>query len=183
MQAAASKIRFRIGVDPGMHTGVAVYDMQAEQFTRLVELDFWRAFEYLVTFPPAETELHIEDPSKISTIYARNQREAGAARDMMAQRVGGNKREATLLVEGLERKGYRVERVAPRRRSKWSDADFRAITQHDARTNEHVRDAARLVWERRLVQSALNFAPPVPAEPNADETPPIPAGLPPTCGV
>lgn len=67
-------------------------------------------------------------------------------RDKFAANVGSNRREAVLLADGLERLGYNVRRVRPINAKKWDAAEFMRFTKWPKGENEHVRDAARLVW-------------------------------------
>ncbi len=56
-----------------------------------------------------------------------------------------NKREATLMTQGLRGLGFCVDAVRPRE-AKWTSRYFRGITGYEGRVSEHVRDAARLSW-------------------------------------
>lgn len=62
-----------------------------------------------------------------------------------AQRVGRNKEQTHLLLEWLDRKGFEVVEMRPHL-PKMDSKQFNELTGWTGRTNEHVRDAARLVY-------------------------------------
>lgn len=150
-------MRFIIGIDPGNDTGLAVYDNHKGRFIKLETLDFWGIYDACNVLSvtvglPNECLFVIENPNLISGLYARNQGEKGAARDKIAQHVGGNKMQASLLIQRFESMGFKVLPVSPQRRKKWSHEDMVAITGYDGKpVSEHCRDGARIAWEHRLI--------------------------------
>ena len=148
-----------VGLDPGEETGVAVCDPKAERLKYVMSQSFW------VVVSLFETELGPETPSDGSSpgpvvlviiedaralpIYGRHGKVRGARWDKLARNVGRVDRETQLWVEYLARRGYRVLLARPSRgQEKWDAATFKRITRYQGRTNQHGRDAARLVWGR-----------------------------------
>lgn len=62
-----------------------------------------------------------------------------------AQRVGMNKQYSKLLIEYCNRIGLKINEIRPYL-SKLNAKEFAALTKWEGRTNEHNRDAARLVY-------------------------------------
>jgi hypothetical protein len=142
--------RYMIGLDGGVHTGMAVWDRETRTLVELVTLDFWRALDAITErYGADETLVVVEDPSKHRPVFARNTRSLESIRAAMkvAQNVGEVKRETVLLIEGLRRRGYTVETFAPTR-SKPTEAYFRQLTGYEGRCSAHARDAAMFVFGR-----------------------------------
>ena len=108
-----------IGIDAGRETGLAAWDAQAERFDVLTTTTFWEALALVETYPTDQVVVVIEDPSLNHTTFAHatpRTLKAAKRREKISRDVGMNQREAKLLAEGLERKGYRVRRIRPRTR-------------------------------------------------------------------
>lgn len=133
-----------IGIDPGKHTGVAVWDKQGRYFTDVMTLDFFGALNFLKHYNPAYTQVVIEDATQNKPTFRRKGQRIGVA-DRMAQNVGSVKRDTQLLIEWCEQHGFAVLRVKPGKHKLKADA-FKRITEFTARTSQHARDAAMLVW-------------------------------------
>ena len=148
-----------VGLDPGEQTGVAAYDSKAGRLKYCTSLGFWamvRRFESeLGPIDPVDglapglvVLVVIEDARKLP-VYGRHDDMRGRRRDKLARNVGRIDRDTQLWVEYLARRGYRVLLVEPSRgQEKWDAATFKKITRYQGRTNQHGRDAARLVWGR-----------------------------------
>lgn len=136
-----------IGIDAGKHTGVAVGS--AEDPTLPIDfftLDFWAAYDKISHYRPDHTGIVVEVPRQF--MYGRNEKFTGdKIRNKMSSDMGGNRREAELLAARFEALGYPVVRVTPTK-TKWTAEQLKRYTGITQRTNEHVRDAIRLVWER-----------------------------------
>ncbi len=136
--------RFAVGVDCGLNTGIAVYDCAASILHSVHTTDFFGAEEFLSKFLKDELSIFVEIPPQF--IYARNAFQTGAVRDKHAISIGGNRREALLLAESLRRSGYHVREVPPIRAAKWTQAEFERQLKTTMKTNQHVRDSARLAY-------------------------------------
>ena len=99
--------------------------------------------------PPGPVVRVVIEDARALPIYGRHGKVRGARRDKLARNVGRVDRETQLWVEYLARRGYRVLLVEPSRgQEKWDAATLKRITRYQGRTNQHGRDAARLVWGR-----------------------------------
>lgn len=139
--------RYAIGIDPGKKTGVAWYDREKRKIATYETSDFWSVYHRFAdeTAWSQNVEFVIE-VRQGHVIDGRKDGEASAfGRDKFAANVGGNRREAELLADGLESCGYDVRRVNPTR-TKWTAKDLKQRTGIAERTNEHVRDAIALVY-------------------------------------
>lgn len=138
-----------IGVDPGKNTGFAVWDCEAQEFIELMTYTFWEAYsEGLGWKARAEMDsrkliIYVEDPQGNKPTFGRNK--LGKKQlDRKAQNVGMNKKEAQLLVSGWRRAGIAVKTIVPKS-SKWSAQMFKNLSGWPHQTNEHQRDAAKMV--------------------------------------
>lgn len=141
-------MRLRIGIDPGTDTGFAMADADTGQLFSIETVTFWEAFDrirHLQAHVETEVvEIVIEVPPT-KHVWQKSARELRALQRQSVD-VGSVIREAQLLALGLERLGLPVKRVAPR--GKQPADKFAAFTGWDARTNQHERDAALLVFRR-----------------------------------
>lgn len=137
-----------IGIDPGVETGFAVWSRVSRQFVELSTLSFWSAYDRVTAYQPEEIEIFIENPDSKRSMYRRTEFvEHSRQRERMATNIGSNRREATLLIERLQALDYTVHAIRPLTARKWDAAQFARYTKHSGRTSQHVRDAARIVFQ------------------------------------
>jgi hypothetical protein len=70
-------------------------------------------------------------------------------RDRIVWNSAENAREGILLRDGLRKLGYTVFDCRPVGRKKWDSETFQTITGYPDRSNQHVRDAVFLVYDKR----------------------------------
>lgn len=144
-----------IGIDPGEHNGVAVYDKK--NGLRLYTLSFWQLIELIDTMNVKDKTLQeilpkffIENPGLNSFIYRQKvDHKAKSAATRIAKNVGQNIGDAKRIIERVKQHGMICCEIKPISSSaKWDAALFNAllrgrfeITHH----NQHVRDAAKLI--------------------------------------
>lgn len=141
-------MKILIGIDPGVNTGVATYSRPSKKLLDLKTTDFWGAYDYVISHPIHTVRIYIETPNSKRPMYADSDKLAGGRQrvaELMASRIGSNRREATLLADRLESLGYMVERVKPIT-EKWDAATFKLYTKFTGRCSQHARDAAKLVY-------------------------------------
>lgn len=143
--AADEAVRFRllpkiVGIDPGANTGVALYDRASKTILEAKTLDFWRAFDFVCAFSKDEIAVIVEDPGLNRPTFREH---GNAYRENISQKVGGNKAEARLMIEGLRRMGYLVRTVKPNT-AKWTIDQVKRNTGYTGKTSEHSRDAIKL---------------------------------------
>ncbi len=142
-----------IGVDPGESIGVAIYDKV--DGLRLYTLSFWKLIEYIQgkVIPQYKTEMKycphfvIENPALNTFIYHQKVNGKNAKEALrIARNVGMNQSDAKRIIEFLERHGLMVEQFRPIGTSqKWNAQYFNMIYKQPIETNQHVRDAAKLI--------------------------------------
>ena len=135
-----------IGIDTGVHTGIAVWDSEKGKFVYLDTLKIHEALNIVSSYAYKDIPLCVrfEDARQRKWIpFAKNVTgELGRA-----QGAGYVKAHCQIWEDFLT--DYRIpfEAIAPRRNvTKLSAEQFERITGYKGRTNEHARDAAMLVY-------------------------------------
>lgn len=159
------KKHYCLGIDPGEHTGLAIWSKTEKCFKGLMTLDFWRTVKFLECFEatmladsvgslglPTESqeisfEVFIEDPAQNSFIYSRHKKMTDQTLQTVAQRIGMNKMQATLLIRWMQSKGIKHTPIKPVSQ-KWTKTQFDFNTKWQGSSSEHSRDAARFVFQR-----------------------------------
>lgn len=149
------KTRFYIGIDPGKKTGYAVWDSEEKEFVTIGTITFWKVVVEVDKMLNYEEYYHdignnltvvVEMPGRF--LYARHRNVNHKTELNIAHKSGGTYREAELLIERFESLGLRVIAVRPSKKSqtKLTAETFKRLTGYTARTSEHGRDAAMLVF-------------------------------------
>lgn len=142
-----------IGIDPGAETGFAAWDPALQEFEELASMGFWDVFYKVLGYPHQSTLLVVEDPNLNAPTFPRGL--SKAASNKLSQNVGQNKRDAQLLIEGWEAEGFTVQRVKPSGKKgtkrKWTAETFKRITGQKKGYNQHIRDAAMMVFGLKRV--------------------------------
>lgn len=134
-----------IGIDTGVHTGVAVWDSNQQKFIRIDTVKIHEALR-LVNLYAFGDAIHVrfEDARQRKWIpFAKNMTgELGRA-----QGAGYVKAHCQIWEDFLTDYQIPFEAIAPRRNvTKLSAEQFGRITGYKGRTSEHARDAAMLVY-------------------------------------
>lgn len=146
---AAKVAEVIIGIDPGKHTGFAVWSRKMQSLN-LGMFDFWgliKTLELMNNLYQRKMFVRIEDPNQNPAMHW-NQHKAGSINNAanIAQKVGMNKRDAQLIMEFLEKNGIPFEAVKPTKTKLKAD-EFKKITGYQGKTNEHNRDAGMLCYK------------------------------------
>jgi hypothetical protein len=132
-----------IGIDPGVNTGIAAWDGQALQF--VTSMSICVAMKHVQALRQSG-RLHsvtFED-ARLRTWYGSKGREA-------LQGAGSIKRDCQIWAEWLGMLGCPYKAISPQAKgAKLDAATFSRLTGWTQRTNEHGRDAAMLVFGRKL---------------------------------
>lgn len=137
------EIKKVIGIDTGVNTGFAVWDVDSRSFDRIDTLTIGMAFleVYNMHFDGIGIHLRIEDARKRKWF---DQKETISAK---AQGAGSVKRDASVWESFCEALGISYELVAPKNNTtKVKDKLFKQMTGWKGSTNEHGRDAAMMVF-------------------------------------
>lgn len=164
---ATAPRRLTLGLDPGQTTGRALACASSGRLLSVESggpLATVRALDALAMELDANGRriagVWIEDARDLP-LYARNRNANRGERDRIARSVGGVDALTALYAALCESHGWTVHLAAPQRRKKWDADEFKRLTGWAPRTNEHGRDAARLVFGRTIPDRALGR----PAEP------------------
>ena len=133
-----TKYRYMIGIDPGVNTGIAIWDAQQGNLLAVFSATITKAMEYIqetVSEHPYECYVIVED-ARLRNIYRSNDYQQG---------VGSVKRDCSIW------EGYLKENDIPylmRKpvNTKVPAAAFASLTKWTIQTNNHARDAAMIVY-------------------------------------
>ncbi len=149
------------GIDPDIDkSGLAIWSRKDRKYTVLKVLPFAELQETLCSYDPAELSVVVEAAWLNGDIMYRHH-EKNLPKDFnkwtiegryayMFKRgtdVGRNFAVGQTLVHYLKANGYDVEERKPESK-KWDSATFQSLTKLKIRTNQEVRDAAKLVFQR-----------------------------------
>jgi hypothetical protein len=143
----AKRRRFICGIDPGVYTGLAVFDRREQKIVHLKETDFFGVERFLIrSVRLADLECFVEVPGLFFYKGNDNSEEAGRGqqRDRFMASCGANRREGQLLAETLRRAGISTTEIRPIPQKKWTEDEFQMITKIYTKTSPHERDAARI---------------------------------------
>ena len=130
-----------IGIDPGTHTGIAVYDKAAKEIIYIKTVTIVEAIDKVRELKSGISLVRFED-ARLRRWYGNSGRE-------QLQGAGSIKRDCTIWEEFLKAEKIPFEAVAPRNiMTKMEAGYFAKLTGYTGRTSEHSRDAAMLVWGR-----------------------------------
>lgn len=135
-----------IGIDTGVHTGIAVWNSERKEFAVVATMKIHEAMNFVYGYVDSDI------PFKVRFEDARQRKWIPFAENMTgelgrAQGAGYVKAHCQIWEDFLT--DYRIpfEAIAPRRNvTKLSAEQFGRITGYKGRTSEHSRDAAMLVY-------------------------------------
>ena len=136
-----------IGIDTGVHTGLAIWDGKGSRFLSIEELKIHRAMdvvEALAKANPGEVRARVEAARQRKWIpnMGNIRNEIGRAKG-----AGSVERDCSIWEDFLADINVPCEMVAPRYNvTKLRQEAFANLTGWAQRTNEHERDAAMLVF-------------------------------------
>lgn len=145
--------KYAIGIDPGQKSGLVRFNLKTKEFDFIKTTDFFGVYEYVLSQKPKDCILFIEAHYLLPAIFGKYTAFMKGPRGVMqglpivmkiAKNIGSNNREASLLVEGIRKKGFTViEYVA--KEPKWNSECVAEYLGANKRMSEHCRDAIRAV--------------------------------------
>jgi hypothetical protein len=135
---------FYIGIDPGVTTGVCVWNHHVQKIVTLYTMKIHQAFEFVHKFQrdhaqPGSFFLRVED--------ARKRHWFSNTGSEKWQGAGSIKRDCQIWEDFLHDQHIPFEMVAPRNNlTKLNHVAFGNITGHHEHLNQHQRDAAMIVF-------------------------------------
>ena len=128
-----------IGIDPGKHTGIAIYNTGMKELILCSTLLIHKAMDVISALDHSDVFVRVED--------ARLRKWFGKDAYLKKQGAGSIKRDCTIWEDFLNDKKIPHEMIHPLKGStKLSTEMFFNITGYKGRTSNHARDAAMLVF-------------------------------------
>lgn len=152
-----------IGVDPGSITGICVWDNERQRIADMKSMSHIEFMEWvMINKDIYKVLVVIENPNlnqpvfmtkeEKELIFGKDKEKSDLALRILlrrAQNIGMNKQIAKTLMEFLESKGIDFAPIRPYLK-KMDAEQFKSYTKWAGRTNQHNRDAARLVYGMEL---------------------------------
>ena len=135
-----------IGIDTGVHTGVAVWDSEQKEFVVVDTMKIHEAMNFVYNYADLDITIQVrfEDARQRKWIPMSKNMTGELGR---AQGAGYVKAHCQIWEDYLTDYQIPFEAIAPRRNvTKLSAEQFARITGYKGRTSEHARDAAMLVY-------------------------------------
>ena len=137
-----------IGIDPGEHTGLAVWDTETQAFAQLTTVPLHRALLQVLTLKESGETIHVTFEDARQRQWLPRERNLSEYRGRLMG-AGAAKRDARIWEEFLTDNAIPFTAVPPRKgATKWSPDTFARVTGYTGRTSNHARDAALLVFQR-----------------------------------
>ena len=141
-----------IGIDPGTHTGVAVWDSREGKFLSLETLPIHRALEKVkeMSHPFWHMDRLYHDDIQVVFEDARQRTWFGKGdTNAKLQGAGSVKRDCSIWEDFCKDYGIPFRAIPPvKGATKITPEYFKLISHYQGRTSEHSRDAAMLVIGR-----------------------------------
>jgi hypothetical protein len=138
---------YLIGIDPGVNTGFAI--SKDGKIINVKTVDFWDCIKLLRDMQNMGIVVYVENPNVNKPVFYKRGANNTAMMQRVAQNVGSNKRDATLIIDFCTRNGIDVRPQTPQRGAKDIDAKyFQLLTGYDKSTSQHGRDAGMLIAGR-----------------------------------
>ena len=140
------KYSFYIGIDPGVNTGLSIWDKKQKTLIQVQTIAIHKAWEIVTTFQNANHDLFIrvEDARQRKWIPQEKNIKQRVGR---AKGAGSVSRDCTIWEDFLTDLKVDFEMVAPRKgMTKYDEETFKKITGYSKQTSSHARDAAMLVY-------------------------------------
>lgn len=134
-----------IGIDPGKHTGFAVWDHDAKYLAEVATMSITQAMEKVRMM----SDVLGKDNIRLFVEDARKRTWFGNTGPEVWKGAGSICRDSTIWEDFCREQSIECRMMAPARGcTKLNASKFKAITKWQGRTSEHARDAAMLVFGR-----------------------------------
>lgn len=136
-----------IGIDPGTHTGLAVWDSRKGQFLKLVTLPIHKALDevaewQIVCSAEGQQLFVVFEDARQRTWFGQEKRTSAKL-----QGAGSIKRDCSIWEDFCRDKAIAFRAVPPMKGgTKRGEDYFKLLTKYEGKTSNHARDAAMLVF-------------------------------------
>jgi len=135
-------IEIYIGIDPGVKTGVAIWDSYKKEFIAIETLMIHEAFDQVIYY-------HNHYNCKVIVEDARLRKWFGVNSKQKMQGAGSVKRDCKAWEDFLKQKEVNHTMQHPiKGGTKLDKVQFKKLTGWSRQTSEHSRDASMLVYKR-----------------------------------
>ena len=132
-----------IGIDPGTHTGLAIWDSRKGQFLSLETLPIHRALQVVQYMATTSSAVVVFEDARQRTWFGKGDINA------KAQGAGSVKRDCSIWEDFCNDYDIPFEARPPiKGATKVTPEYFKMISHYEGRTSSHSRDAAMLVIGR-----------------------------------
>ena len=136
-----------IGIDPGEHTGIAVWDTGLKKFLLIQTMPLHRALDEVRKWHASQGATVIFEDARQRQWFQKERNVSEYRGKLMG--AGAAKRDAKIWEEFLTDLGITFFMQRPMAHcTKWSQEQFERFTGFKGRTSNHARDAALLVYGR-----------------------------------
>lgn len=137
-----------IGIDPGAHTGFAVWSSATREFLEIktyrIDTALFRVLHYVELMGASQVSVVFEDARQRK--FFEKEKSLSEYRGKLMG-AGSVKRDCKIWEDFLTAYGIKFWAKPPQKgATKWEEAQFKAATGWNGKTSEHARDAALLVW-------------------------------------
>lgn len=139
-----------IGIDPGTHTGVAVWNHTTHRLESVETMTITQAMdEVRLSHNLLDDDTGIEYEVVVFMEDARKRTWFGNAGRAKLQGAGSVKRDCSIWETFCDELGVECRKIAPKNNyTKLTAKQFKTLTNWAGRTSDHSRDAAMLVFGR-----------------------------------
>jgi len=141
--AQEKQYKYAIGIDTGVHTGYAVWDIEKQELIECQTMQIDEAMERISTI-----KAYSYYNNFIVVVEDARLRKFFKGENMAAKQQGAGsiKRDAKIWEDYLKRLNIDFKLVNPTyRRTKLTEEYFKKVSKYEGRTSNHARDAAMLV--------------------------------------
>lgn len=151
MTTLPSGHKFAIGIDPGVNTGVGVWDVDAKKLVRVESMMLVDALMFVQELHQSGNVAFVRfEDARLRTGYF------GPNAKAKQQGAGSVKRDSKVWEEFLRSRAIPFEAISPQTKgAKVNAVVFKKLTGWDKASNEHGRDAAMMVfgWKQPVVKA------------------------------
>lgn len=140
-----------VGIDPGATTGFAFYDLQSEEWA-IRSSNIQDCYNVLWDFGlPKPSFFVMEYNAELQTVYNKRAKTNVAQQRKISFNAGMNAGLCNgilaYLLNKFGKEYVRIDIPSEKKRRKWDAKICKAVTNYEGQTNEHTRDAMRLVMD------------------------------------
>lgn len=136
-----------VGIDPGVHTGIAIWDTEARHFAEVGTASIIGAMKMVRDYAATRNVTIVAEDARQRKFLPREASNSEYRGKLMG--AGSIKRDCEIWEEFADYYCIPIQLIPPRKGlTKWDADTFARITGWQGRTSNHARDAALLVFQK-----------------------------------